>query len=118
MIEPTASTATLAPPKVPSSVLARSLALMKPVTWFAPVWAFVCGAIGSGATSWSIHDVGRIALGTLLAGPILCGLSQVVNDYCGREVDALNEPDRLIPSGLVSARQVFVTIGVLAVLAL
>ncbi len=118
MIEPTVSTVALAQPKAPMSVLARSVALMKPVTWFAPVWAFVCGAIGSGATSWSIHDVGRIALGTLLAGPILCGLSQVVNDYCDREVDALNEPNRLIPSGQVSTRQVFVTIGVLAVLAL
>jgi len=41
-----------------------------------------------------------------------------VNDYCDRDVDALNEPDRLIPAGLVSTRQVFVTIGVLAVLAL
>src|SRR5689334_13600244 len=118
MIEPTISPATLAQAKVPTSVLARSLALMKPVTWFAPVWAFLCGAIGSGATSWSVHDIGRIALGPLLAGPILCGLSQVVNDYCDREVDAINEPDRLIPSGLVSTQQVFVTIGVLAVIAL
>jgi chlorophyll/bacteriochlorophyll a synthase len=112
------STAPIVQPKAPTSALARSIALMKPVTWFAPAWAFICGAIGSGATGWSVHDVGRVALGTLLAGPILCGLSQVVNDYCDREVDAINEPDRLIPSGLVSTRQVFVTIGVLAVLAL
>ena len=118
MTEQTVPTAAIAQPKVPHSALARSIALMKPVTWFAPAWAFVCGAIGSGLTGWSAHDVGRIALGTLLAGPILCGLSQVVNDYCDREVDAINEPDRLIPSGLVSTRQVFVTIGVLAVLAL
>jgi chlorophyll/bacteriochlorophyll a synthase len=118
MIEPTASTAALAQPKVPSSALARSLALMKPVTWFAPAWAFLCGTIGSGATSWSVHDVGRVALGMLLAGPILCGLSQVVNDYCDREVDAINEPNRLIPSGLVSSRQVFATIGVLAIVAI
>lgn len=118
MTEQPLPTAGIAQPKTPSSALARSIALMKPVTWFAPAWAFICGAIGSGATGWSVHDVGRIALGTLLAGPILCGLSQVVNDYCDREVDAINEPDRLIPSGLVSTRQVFVTIGVLAVLAL
>jgi chlorophyll synthase len=61
---------------------------------------------------------GRLALGLGLAGPILCGLSQVVNDYCDREVDALNEPDRLIPSGQVSAAQVFITIGVLVALGL
>lgn len=91
---------------------------MKPVTWFAPAWAFLCGSIASGMTQWSLADVGRIALGTLLCGPVVCGLSQVVNDYCDREVDALNEPDRLIPSGKISTRQVFTTIGALAALAL
>jgi chlorophyll/bacteriochlorophyll a synthase len=100
------------------SVLARSITLMKPVTWFAPAWAFLCGAIASGASQWTLHDAGRIMLGVLLCGPIVCGLSQVVNDYCDRDVDALNEPQRLIPSGLVSTRQIFLTIGVLAALAL
>lgn len=99
------------------SALARSIALMKPVTWFAPSWAFLCGSVASGASQWSLHDVGRIALGTLLAGPILCGLSQVVNEYYDREVDALNEPNRPIPSGQVSMRQVVVTSVVLAALA-
>ncbi len=105
-------------PKVPASALGRSIALMKPVTWFAPAWAFLCGSVASGALSWGVGDLGRMLLGTLLAGPILVGLSQVINDYCDREVDALNEPDRLIPSGLVSARQVFITIGALAVLSI
>ncbi|MCS6940309.1 MAG: chlorophyll synthase ChlG, partial [Roseiflexus sp.] len=95
-----------------------SIELMKPVTWFAPSWAFLCGSIASGASHWTLPDVGRIALGVLLAGPILCGMSQVVNDYCDRDVDAINEPQRLIPSGLVSTRQVFVTVGVLVVLGL
>ena len=108
----------LVKPRVPSTPLARSIALMKPVTWFAPAWAFLCGAIASANVGWSVASMGRMALGILLAGPILCGLSQVINDYCDREVDALNEPNRLIPSGLVSTAQVFVTIGVLAVLAL
>jgi chlorophyll synthase len=99
-------------------ILRRSIELMKPVTWFAPSWAFLCGSIASGASQWTVTDVGRIALGTLLAGPILCGMSQVVNDYCDRDVDAINEPQRLIPSGLVSTRQVFITVGVLVVLGL
>ena len=100
------------------SMLRRSVALMKPVTWFAPAWAFLCGSVASGGSVWSVDHVGRTALGMLLAGPILCGLSQVVNDWFDREVDAINEPQRLIPSGRVSARQVFVTIVVLAVLAI
>ena len=118
MLDQSTPTASIARPAERPPILAGSIALMKPVTWFAPTWAFLCGSIASGAVSWSVHDIGRVALGTLLAGPIVCGLSQVVNDYCDREVDALNEPDRLIPAGLVSTRQVFVTIGVLAVAAL
>lgn len=117
MVEPTTTPAPITTPAAPASALARSIALMKPVTWFAPAWAFLCGSIAGGAHA-TIHDIGRVALGTLLAGPIVCGLSQVLNDYCDREVDAINEPDRLIPSGLVGMRQVFVTIGVLAALAL
>lgn len=98
------------------SVLARSIILMKPVTWFPPTWAFLCGAIASGATDWTLPDVSRIFLGMLMSGPILCGLSQVINDYFDREVDALNEPDRLIPSGRVSIQQVMWTIIVLIIL--
>jgi chlorophyll/bacteriochlorophyll a synthase len=98
-------------------LLLRSIALMKPVTWFAPAWAFLCGSIASGQSSWALGDIGRTLLGMLLAGPIVCGLSQVINDYCDRDVDAINEPQRLIPSGQVSTRQVFVTIGVLVALA-
>ena len=100
------------------ALLRRSIALMKPVTWFAPAWAFLCGSIASSGSAWSFEAVGRVALGMFLAGPILCGLSQVINDWCDREVDAINEPQRLIPSGRVSSRQVFITIGVLAVIAL
>lgn len=100
------------------SAFARSIALMKPVTWFAPSWAFLCGSIASGASQWTFYDISRIALGTLLAGPILCGLSQVINEYYDRDVDAINEPNRPIPAGLVSMRHVFVTIGVLAALAI
>jgi chlorophyll synthase len=99
-------------------VLARSIILMKPVTWFPPTWAFLCGAVASGAAGFNLPDVLLILLGMLMSGPILCGLSQVINDYYDREVDALNEPDRLIPSGRVSIQQVMITIVVLIVLGL
>jgi chlorophyll synthase len=88
--------------------LSRSIALMKPVTWFAPAWAFLCGAIASGGLSWDTAPLGRLAIGVLMAGPILTGLSQVINDYCDRDVDAINEPHRLIPSGQVSLRHVYI----------
>lgn len=93
----------------------HSLALMNPVTWLAPAWAFLCGAVASGAWEWSLGSLGRVALGMMMAGPILCGLSQVVNNYCDREVDAINEPHRPVPSGLVSLRHVQVMAFLLTV---
>ncbi|PJF27291.1 MAG: bacteriochlorophyll synthase [Phototrophicales bacterium] len=95
-------------------VLARSVALMKPITWFAPMWAFLCGAVASGAVEFAIGDILRVLLGLVMAGPILCGLSQVINDYFDREIDAINEPHRLIPAGLVTIQQVMITILLLA----
>lgn len=82
------------------------------------MWAFLCGAIASGVSTLSFPDISRIVLGMLLAGPVLCGFSQVINDYFDRDVDALNEPDRLIPSGRVSVQQIVVTISLLLLLGL
>jgi chlorophyll/bacteriochlorophyll a synthase len=73
------------------------LELLKPVTWFPPMWAFGCGAVSAGplpAARWP-----AIATGVLLAGPLVCATSQAVNDWFDRHVDAINEPQRPIPSG-------------------
>jgi chlorophyll synthase len=43
-------------------------------------------------------------LGLILAGPLVCATSQAVNDWFDRHVDAINEPDRPIPSGRVPGR--------------
>jgi chlorophyll/bacteriochlorophyll a synthase len=45
-----------------------------------------------------------IAAGVVLAGPLVCGSSQVVNDWFDRHVDAINEPQRPIPSGRAPGR--------------
>ncbi|WP_299146343.1 chlorophyll synthase ChlG [uncultured Tateyamaria sp.] len=81
---------------------AAALRLIKPITWFPPMWAYVCGLIASGAAvagQWHL-----VLLGVLLAGPIVCGMSQAANDWCDRHVDAINEPDRPIPSGRIPGR--------------
>lgn len=78
------------------------LRLIKPVTWFPPMWAYLCGVVSSGASPsdhWFL-----VALGVILAGPIVCGMSQAANDWCDRHVDAINEPDRPIPSGRIPGR--------------
>ncbi len=75
---------------------------LKPITWFPPMWAFGCGIVSVGlplAPRWP-----EIIAGVLLAGPLVCGTSQAVNDWFDRHVDAINEPQRPIPSGRMPGR--------------
>ncbi len=82
----------------PSAVLE----LLKPITWFPPMWAFGCGVVASGvplAERWPAALVGVV-----LAGPLVCAMSQAANDWYDRDVDAINEPHRPIPSGRIPGR--------------
>ncbi len=75
------------------------LELLKPITWFPPMWAFMCGVVSSGASldgRWLF-----LVAGIVLTGPLVCGTSQAVNDWFDRDVDAINQPERVIPSGRV-----------------
>jgi chlorophyll synthase len=76
--------------------------LLKPITWFPPMWAFACGAITTGE-SWGMHWQ-VLLLGIVLTGPLVCASSQAVNDWFDRHVDAINEPNRPIPSGRIPGR--------------
>ena len=83
----------------PSTVLE----LLKPITWFAPMWAFACGAISAGIPfSWS--KLWPVLAGIVLAGPLVTGMSQAANDWFDRHVDAINEPNRPVPSGRMPGR--------------
>lgn len=75
------------------------LTLLKPVTWFPPMWAFTCGAISAGVPL--TERLPLLALGIAITGPLVCASSQAVNDWFDRHVDAINEPDRPIPSGRI-----------------
>jgi chlorophyll synthase len=79
-----------------------ALELLKPITWFAPMWAFGCGVVSSGVPVGSRWWA--VVLGVILAGPMVCGASQAANDWYDREVDAINEPNRPIPSGRLPGR--------------
>ncbi len=81
---------------------AAMLRLIKPITWFPPMWAYLCGVVSSGVSPLS-HPV-LVILGIFLAGPVVCGMSQAANDWCDRHVDAINEPGRPIPSGRIPGR--------------
>lgn len=82
--------------------LATVAELLKPITWFPPMWAFGCGVVSSGVPlegKWPI-----IVTGVVLAGPLVCATSQAANDWYDRFVDAINEPSRPIPSGRMPGR--------------
>ncbi|MDP3555326.1 chlorophyll synthase ChlG [Methylocystis sp.] len=78
------------------------LELLKPITWFAPMWAFACGIVSSGVSPLSRWSFALA--GVVLAGPLVCATSQAVNDWYDRHVDAINEPNRPIPSGRIPGR--------------
>ncbi len=76
--------------------------LLKPITWFPPMWAFACGVVASG--QGLSNQIWMILLGLVLTGPLVCASSQAVNDWFDRHVDAINEPQRPIPSGRMPGR--------------
>jgi chlorophyll synthase len=81
--------------------LGACVELLKPITWFPPMWAFGCGvaSVGINGHSWPL-----LVTGVLLCGPLVCATSQTVNDWFDRHVDAINEPGRPIPSGRIPGR--------------
>lgn len=108
---------TTAKPVPPGPAMPAALELLKPITWFAPMWAFGCGIVSSGQPL-GLHW-GVIVLGVLLAGPLVCGTSQAANDWFDREVDAINEPGRPIPSGRLPGRTgLYIALGWTALSAL
>lgn len=89
---------TLTPPPAVRDVVE----LLKPITWFPPMWALLCGVVSSGVpitSRWAF-----LLAGIVLTGPLVCGTSQAVNDWFDRHVDAINEPNRPIPSGRIAGK--------------
>jgi chlorophyll/bacteriochlorophyll a synthase len=95
------------------------LQLCKPVTWIPLIWGVACGAAASGnyhtwnpfgeqtvESSVYITDALKAFTCMLLSGPILTGYTQTINDWEDREIDAINEPYRPIPSGAISEDEV------------
>ena len=103
------------------------LQLTKPVTWIPLVWGVMCGAAASGNYHWmwnpfdpndrdvllGAEDALKGFVAMILAGPFLTGYTQTINDWYDREIDAINEPYRPIPSGAISEGEVIAQIWVL-----
>ncbi|KAI4328712.1 hypothetical protein L6164_021046 [Bauhinia variegata] len=89
------------------------LQLTKPVTWPPLVWGVVCGAAASGNFHWTRDDIAKSIVCMMMSGPCLTGYTQTLNDWYDREIDAINEPYRPIPSGAISENEVITQIWVL-----
>ncbi|BAY42659.1 chlorophyll synthase, ChlG [Scytonema sp. HK-05] len=98
-----------------TSIWKIRLQLMKPITWIPLIWGVVCGAASSGEYTWTLENVLKAATCMLLAGPLMTGYTQTLNEYYDREIDAINEPYRPIPSGAIPLPQVITQIWVLLV---
>ncbi|BAU06260.1 chlorophyll synthase 33 kD subunit [Fischerella sp. NIES-3754] len=98
-----------------SSIWKIRLQLMKPITWIPLMWGVICGAASSGEFTWTLENVLKAAVCMVLSGPLMAGYVQILNDYYDREIDAINEPYRPIPSGAISIPQVITQIWVLLI---
>ena len=96
-----------------TSIWKIRLQLMKPITWIPLMWGVICGAASSGGYVWGVEDFAKAAACMLLSGPLMTGYTQTLNDFYDREIDAINEPYRPIPSGAISIPQVVIQIVVL-----
>lgn len=98
-----------------TSIWKIRLQLMKPITWIPLIWGVICGAASSGGYIWGLEDFLKALTCMLLSGPLMAGYTQTLNDFYDREIDAINEPYRPIPSGIISIPQVVTQIVVLLI---
>ncbi|SAY38642.1 chlorophyll synthase ChlG [Candidatus Synechococcus spongiarum] len=91
------------------------LQLMKPITWIPLIWGVLCGAAASGQFQWRWDHLVAALLCMVLSGPLMAGFTQTINDFYDRDIDAINEPYRPIPSGAIPLLQVRVQVIVLLV---
>lgn len=90
------------------------LQLMKPVTWIPLIWGVACGAAASGQYHWNEpREILKLILCMVLSGPLLAGFTQTINDWFDRDIDAVNEPYRPIPSGAITESEVVAQVWVL-----
>ena len=88
--------------------------LMRPVNCAMMGFAVLVGAVLASPQLGSLNWL-NILFG-FLTGFTFCAAAMVVNDYYDRKIDAINEPQRPIPSGTVKPNEALAFVGVLAVL--
>lgn len=77
---------------------------MRPVNCIMMGFAVLVGAVLASASQFSAVNWLNIFFG-FLTGFTFCAAAMVINDYYDRKIDAINEPNRPIPSGLIKTRE-------------
>lgn len=92
------------------------LEIMRPVNSVMTGVAIIIGAVITGGNQVFSDWVSLLYAFT--TGFTLTGAAMAINDYYDREIDAINEPDRAIPSGRISPQQAVFFTGLLSVIGL
>jgi geranylgeranylglycerol-phosphate geranylgeranyltransferase len=90
--------------------------IMRPVNSVMLGAAIIIGAFITGGTQILGDWVSLVY--AFLTGFTMSGAAMAINDYYDREIDAINEPHRAIPSGRISPRSAVVFTGFLSVIGL
>lgn len=77
--------------------------LMRPINCLVMGFAVIVGA--ALANPSALDDVWRFLVYGFVTGFTLTAASMAINDYYDREIDAVNEPSRPIPSGAVKTKE-------------
>lgn len=85
--------------------------LMRPVNCAMMGFAVFVGALLASPQQLSNNYL-NITFG-FFTGFLLCAAAMTINDYYDRKIDAINEPQRPIPSGTISPNQALLFVGVL-----
>jgi geranylgeranylglycerol-phosphate geranylgeranyltransferase len=86
--------------------------LMRPINCTMMGSAVFVGAILAASQLGSLNWL-NILFG-FLTGFTFCAAAMVINDYYDRKIDAINEPQRPIPSGIIKPNEALAFVGALA----
>ena len=96
--------------------LGSLIEIMRPVNSLMVGLAIIVGAVVTGGLA--LLSSIDILVYAFLTGFALTGASMVINDYYDREIDAVNEPQRPIPSGRVNPDEALALTGMLSLIGL
>src|SRR5665648_509259 len=87
--------------------------LIRPINCLMMGFAVLVGAVLANPQLANLNWL-NILFG-FITGFTFCAAAMVINDYYDRKIDAINEPQRPIPSGTIKPNEAIAFVGVLSV---